>query len=114
MPVAWSVGSTLVRGNVGFPTARPPFPTAEAEARRGRWGRLAGAMAGDPKLIAFLEHHHGREDYLMAAVNTRQAAQQNRFTEDRRRSVIQLTSDRACRPGRCAKGGHQLERVTCQ
>jgi hypothetical protein len=25
-------------------------------------------------LIAFLEHHHGREDYLLAAVNARQAA----------------------------------------
>jgi 4-amino-4-deoxy-L-arabinose transferase-like glycosyltransferase len=34
MPVAWSIGSTLVRGNAGFPSARPPFPTGEAEARR--------------------------------------------------------------------------------
>jgi len=74
MPVAWSIGSTLVRGNAGFPAARPPFPTAEAQARRGRWAQLAGAIAGDPKLIAFLEHHHGREDYLLAAVNARQAA----------------------------------------
>src|SRR5271167_326267 len=74
MPVAWSIGSTLVRGNAGFPAARPPFPTAEAEARRGRWAQLAGAIAGDPKLIAFLEHHHGCEDYLLAAVNARQAA----------------------------------------
>ena len=74
MPVAWSIGSTLVRGNAGFPSARPPFPTGEAEARRGRWAHLAGAIAGDPKLIAFLEHRHGREDYLLATVNARQAA----------------------------------------
>jgi 4-amino-4-deoxy-L-arabinose transferase-like glycosyltransferase len=74
MPVAWSIGSTLVRGNAGFPAARPPFPTAEAQARSGRWAQLAGAIAGDPKLIAFLQHHHGREDYLLAAVNARQAA----------------------------------------
>jgi 4-amino-4-deoxy-L-arabinose transferase-like glycosyltransferase len=74
MPIAWSIGSTLVRGNAGFPAARPPFPTAEVEARRGRWAQFADAMAGDPKLIAFLEHHHGREDYLLAAVNARQAA----------------------------------------
>jgi hypothetical protein len=53
MPVAWSIGSTLVRGNVGFPSARPPFPTGQTEARRGRWAQLAGAIAGDPKLIAF-------------------------------------------------------------
>ena len=40
----------------------------------GRWAHLAGAIAGDPKLIAFLEHRHGREDYLLATVNARQAA----------------------------------------
>jgi 4-amino-4-deoxy-L-arabinose transferase-like glycosyltransferase len=74
MPVAWSIGSTLVRGNAGFPSARPPFPAGEVEARRGRWAHLAGAIAGDPKLIAFLEHRHGREDYLLATVNARQAA----------------------------------------
>ena len=74
MPAACSIGTTLVRGTVGFPTARPPFPTAEAEARRGRWAQFAGAISGDPKLIAFLEHHHNREDYLLAAVNARRAA----------------------------------------
>jgi 4-amino-4-deoxy-L-arabinose transferase-like glycosyltransferase len=74
MPMARSIGSTLVRGNAGFPSARPPFPAGEVEARRGRWAHLAGAIAGDPKLIAFLEHHHGREDYLLATVNARQAA----------------------------------------
>jgi 4-amino-4-deoxy-L-arabinose transferase-like glycosyltransferase len=74
MPVAWSIGSTLTLGNAGFPVARPPFPTAETQARRGRWVQLAGAIAGDPKLIAFLEHHHGREDYLLAVVSARQAA----------------------------------------
>ena len=74
MPAAWSIGTTLVRGTVGFPTARPPFPTAEAEARRARWAQFVGAISGDPKLIAFLEHHHDREDYLLAAVNARQAA----------------------------------------
>ena len=40
---AWSIGTTLVRGTIGFPTARPPFPTAEAEARRGRWAQFVGA-----------------------------------------------------------------------
>jgi hypothetical protein len=74
MPAAWSIGTTLVRGTVGFPTARPPFPTAEAEARRARWAQFVGAISGDPKLIAFLEHHHDRADYLLATVNARQAA----------------------------------------
>ena len=74
MPTAWSIGTRLVRGAVGFPTVRSPFPTAEAEARRGRWAQFVRAISGDPKLIAFLEHHHDREDYLLAAVNARQAA----------------------------------------
>lgn len=43
------------RGNDGFPAVRPPFLTAEVEAWRGRWAQLAGAIAGDLKLIAILE-----------------------------------------------------------
>jgi hypothetical protein len=49
-------------------------PDCRDQARRGRWVQLAGAIAGDPKLIAFLEYHHGRADYLLAAVSARQAA----------------------------------------
>jgi len=82
LPTAWSIGSGLVRSRGGFPEARPPFLNAEAESRRGRYAQLAGAIAGDPKLIAFLQESHGNEEYLLAAVNARQAAPINIATGD--------------------------------
>ena len=74
MPAAWSVGTALVRLPAGFPTAQPPFLTAEAQLRRGRFAMVAGAVAGDPKLIAFLRDSRRDEQYLLAAVNARLAA----------------------------------------
>ena len=74
MPAAWSVGTVLVKGNTGFPAARPPFLNDAAEMQRRRWSLVAGALGGDPKLIAFLKENHRGEEYLLAAVNARQAA----------------------------------------
>jgi 4-amino-4-deoxy-L-arabinose transferase-like glycosyltransferase len=74
LPTAWSVGTVLVKGITGFPAARPPFLNDAAQTQRRRWGLLAGALEGDPRLIAFLREHHRNEEYLLAAVNTRQAA----------------------------------------
>jgi 4-amino-4-deoxy-L-arabinose transferase-like glycosyltransferase len=74
MPAAWSVGTVLVKGNTGFPAARPPFLNESAETQRRRWSLVAGALTGDPKLLAFLQANHQSETYLLAAVNARQAA----------------------------------------
>jgi 4-amino-4-deoxy-L-arabinose transferase-like glycosyltransferase len=74
MPAAWSVGTVLVKGNIGFPAARPPFLNEAAETRRRRWSLVAGALGGDPKLLGFLQGNHQSEAYLLAAVNARQAA----------------------------------------
>jgi 4-amino-4-deoxy-L-arabinose transferase-like glycosyltransferase len=74
MPTAWSVGTALLKGNTGFPAARPPFLNEAAEAQRGRWSMVVGALGGDPKLIAFLKRNRRSEEYLFAAVNSRQAA----------------------------------------
>jgi 4-amino-4-deoxy-L-arabinose transferase-like glycosyltransferase len=74
MPAAWSVGTVLVKGNTGFPAARPPFLNEAAETQRRRWSLVAGALSGDPKLLAFLQGNHQSEAYLLAAVNARQAA----------------------------------------
>lgn len=74
MPAAWSVGTVLVKGNTGFPAARPPFLNEAAETQRRRWSLVAGALSGDPKLLAFLRGNHQSEAYLLAAVNARQAA----------------------------------------
>jgi len=53
MPTAWSVGTILVKGNTGFPAARPPFLNEAAETQRRRWSLVAGALGGDPKLLPF-------------------------------------------------------------
>lgn len=74
LPAAWSVGTAMVRRPAGFPTAEPPFLTAEAQLRRGRFAMVAGAVAGDPKLIAFLRDSRHDEQFLLAAVNARLAA----------------------------------------
>jgi 4-amino-4-deoxy-L-arabinose transferase-like glycosyltransferase len=74
MPAAWSVGTVLAKGNTGFPSARPPFLKDAAETQRRRWSLVAGALGGDPKLLAFLQENHQDEAYLLAAVNARQAA----------------------------------------
>ena len=42
MPTAWSVGTILVKGNTGFPAARPPFLNEAAETQRRRWSLVAG------------------------------------------------------------------------
>jgi 4-amino-4-deoxy-L-arabinose transferase-like glycosyltransferase len=74
LPAAWSVGTVLVKGNTGFPAARPPFLNEAAETQRRRWSLVAGALGGDPKLLDFLRGNHQSEVYLLAAVNARQAA----------------------------------------
>jgi 4-amino-4-deoxy-L-arabinose transferase-like glycosyltransferase len=74
MPTAWSIGTVLVKGNTGFPTARPPFLNDAAETQRRRWSMVAGALGGDPKLIDFLRSNRRSEAYLAASVNARQAA----------------------------------------
>jgi 4-amino-4-deoxy-L-arabinose transferase-like glycosyltransferase len=73
-PAAWSIATAVTEGHAGFPTARPPFLNALAEDRRGRFNEVAGAMVGDPKLIAFLEQNRAAAAFLMAAVNARLAA----------------------------------------
>jgi 4-amino-4-deoxy-L-arabinose transferase-like glycosyltransferase len=74
MPAAWSIGTVLVKGNTGFPAARPPFLNDAAETQRRRWSMVAGTLGGDPKLIDFLRSNHRSETYLLASVNARQAA----------------------------------------
>jgi 4-amino-4-deoxy-L-arabinose transferase-like glycosyltransferase len=74
MPTAWSVGTTLLKGNTGFPAARPPFLNDAAETQRRRWSLVVGALGGDPKLIAFLQENRRGEEFLFAAANARQAA----------------------------------------
>jgi 4-amino-4-deoxy-L-arabinose transferase-like glycosyltransferase len=74
MPAAWSIGTVLVKGNTGFPAARPPFLNDAAETQRRRWSMVSGALGGDPKLIDFLRSNHRSEAYLAASVNARQAA----------------------------------------
>ncbi|HEV8030003.1 MAG TPA: glycosyltransferase family 39 protein [Stellaceae bacterium] len=74
LPAAWSIGTATAAGISGFPGARPPFLTDAAETQRRRWASVAGSLDGDPKLITYLRENHGAEDYLLAAVNARQAA----------------------------------------
>jgi 4-amino-4-deoxy-L-arabinose transferase-like glycosyltransferase len=74
MPTVWSVGTMTMRGTAGFPAAQPPFLTSEAATRRNRFAMIAGALVGDPKLIAFLNERRRNEQFLMAAVNARLAA----------------------------------------
>jgi hypothetical protein len=73
MPAAWSLGTVLVKGNTGFPAARPPFLNEAAETQRRRWSPIAGALGGDPKLLDFLRGNHQSEAYLLAAGNARHA-----------------------------------------
>jgi 4-amino-4-deoxy-L-arabinose transferase-like glycosyltransferase len=74
MPAAWSIGTVLVKGNTGFPAARPPFLNHAAETQRRRWSMVTGTLGGDPKLIDFLRSNHRSEAYLAAWLNARQAA----------------------------------------
>jgi 4-amino-4-deoxy-L-arabinose transferase-like glycosyltransferase len=74
MPAAWSIGTASARFTAGFPAAQAPFLTDEAQTRRGRFAMIAGGLAGDPKLIAFLTGSRTGEQYLLAAVNARLAA----------------------------------------
>jgi 4-amino-4-deoxy-L-arabinose transferase-like glycosyltransferase len=74
MPAAWSVGTALMRGGAGFAAAQPPFLTDEAQLRRNRFAMVAGGIASDPKLLAFLTASRREEQFLVAAVNARLAA----------------------------------------
>jgi 4-amino-4-deoxy-L-arabinose transferase-like glycosyltransferase len=74
MPTAWSIGTVLAKGNTGFPAAQPPFLNDVAETQRRRWSLVVGALDSDPKLMAFLRENRRSEEYLLAAVNARQAA----------------------------------------
>jgi hypothetical protein len=74
MPAAWSVGTTLANGNSGFPAARPPFLSEAAALQRQRWATVAGALAGDPRMIQFLRDNAASEEFLLATVNARLAA----------------------------------------
>jgi 4-amino-4-deoxy-L-arabinose transferase-like glycosyltransferase len=74
MPAVWSVGTAATRVTAGFPAAQPPFLTGEAQTRRGRFAMVAGAIASDPRLVAFLTGSRGNEQFLLAAVNARLAA----------------------------------------
>ena len=76
MPTAWSVGTILVKGNTGFPAARPPFLNEAAETQRRRWSLVAGRRRARrrPQALALLQGNHQSEAYLLAAVNARQAA----------------------------------------
>lgn len=73
-PGAWSIGTTLAPGITGFPAARPPLLTDGAETQRRRWSMVAGGLAGDARLIEFLQHNAGGEEFMLAAVNARLAA----------------------------------------
>jgi 4-amino-4-deoxy-L-arabinose transferase-like glycosyltransferase len=73
-PAAWSLGTSLMVAQAGFPAARPPLLTAEAETRRARFNEIAGAIAADPQLLAFLAQNRGDERYLLATSNARLAA----------------------------------------
>jgi len=74
LPAAWSIGTALAGGNTGFPAARPPFLNDAALTQRQRWATVAGALAGDSRLIAFLQDRNAGEEFLLAAVNARLAA----------------------------------------
>ena len=74
LPAAWSFGTAAAKGNTGFPAARPPFLNEAAATQRQRWAMVAGALAGDSRLIAFLRDRHHDEQFLLAAVNARLAA----------------------------------------
>jgi 4-amino-4-deoxy-L-arabinose transferase-like glycosyltransferase len=74
MPATWSVGTALIPASAGFPSAQPPFLSAEAMERRHRFATIAGALNGDPRLISFLADNRHDEQYLIAAVNARLAA----------------------------------------
>jgi 4-amino-4-deoxy-L-arabinose transferase-like glycosyltransferase len=74
LPAAWAIGTAATDGNVGFPSARPPFLTGVATAQRARSSLIVGAAVVDSKLLAFLQDHRQGETYLLATVNARQAA----------------------------------------
>ena len=67
-------GHRTGKGEYRLPSARPPFLSDAAETQRRRWSQVAGALCGDPKLLAFLRENRESEAYLLAAVNARQAA----------------------------------------
>jgi 4-amino-4-deoxy-L-arabinose transferase-like glycosyltransferase len=74
LPAAWSIGTASAAGNTGFPAARPPFLNDTATTQRQRWATVAGALAGDTRLIQFLRERNTAEEFLLAAVNARLAA----------------------------------------
>ena len=74
LPTTWSVGTALAPGITGFPAARPPLLNENAQTQRRRWAMVAGGIAGDARLIEFLQQHAGGEQFMLAAVNARLAA----------------------------------------
>jgi 4-amino-4-deoxy-L-arabinose transferase-like glycosyltransferase len=74
LPAAWSIGTTLAPGISGFPAARPPLLTEDAQTQRRRWSMVAGGIAGDARLIEFLRGHRDGEQFMLATVNARLAA----------------------------------------
>ncbi|MBV9015123.1 MAG: glycosyltransferase family 39 protein [Alphaproteobacteria bacterium] len=74
LPAAWSIGTAAASGITGFPAARPPFLNEAAANQRQRWAMVAGALAGDSRLLAFLSERDAGEEFLLAAVNARLAA----------------------------------------
>jgi 4-amino-4-deoxy-L-arabinose transferase-like glycosyltransferase len=74
LPAAWSIGTGHTPFRAGFPAAHPPFETRAEFGGGRRSTQLAGAIDGDPKLIAFLEQSRGDTPYLLVAVTARQAA----------------------------------------
>ena len=74
LPAAWSFGTAAAKGNTGFPAARPPFLSEAATTQRQRWAMVAGALAGDSRLVTFLRERNRGEEFLLATVNARLAA----------------------------------------
>jgi 4-amino-4-deoxy-L-arabinose transferase-like glycosyltransferase len=75
LPTVWSVATAAMPAGSGFTAARPPFLTAEAEWRRSRFAMAAaGALAADPRLLAFLARNHRGEQFSLATANARMAA----------------------------------------
>lgn len=74
LPAAWCAATSAAVFHAGFPSAHPPFETHAMRGGHNPWARLAGALEGDPKLLAFLRQGADGQAYLLAAVNARQAA----------------------------------------
>jgi 4-amino-4-deoxy-L-arabinose transferase-like glycosyltransferase len=68
-PAAWALGSMEIGGNASSPAAQPPGARTEGEP-----GRVRGAAAADPLLMAFLTSHYHDERFYLATLSSQQAA----------------------------------------